>query len=519
MPSAAPTATKGPRPEEVIRRIGDTNEQAIRYVLSPDPKLSRLSRKVREALLPDLPPVTAGALLGPAALARHFIASASAGRYRDLFALWELFRQRPDECKPELADRQQALDKARGRLATALKLGLAGHAERVAEDVARAEGLIWQWVREVVTADLALVGRRPAVASELLRREPGLHIPLPAQPDDRWLDEAAAARRHGPLAPPVDALLAANADRLPATIATLAMAQEHYPERVQPLLDHVDLESPEIGAILAWSRDHGYGERLRERVRARLDEAAASSRAEGLAVWYVWRERGVELKLPASLRAHTLDGLDITRPETGMLLAALQAEGADLAPQEALDDLAARNRMLAEKAYESFVCAGLDVQLPAALHDNPHVRVETPCPACQAWTWVRPGHEKRCPRLAAMPAPSATPADEAVASSVADDWTAAAAAQRPPAPEQQPAAPAARAADVLPAGAPAGEAPGHPPGAEPPAVDPPPAAPGAQDSVEEARASQAAWDPVPAPPPPVAPSEDAERAAGGERQG
>ena len=37
-------------PKDVIRRIGDTNERAVRYVLNPDPKLSRLSKKVREAL-------------------------------------------------------------------------------------------------------------------------------------------------------------------------------------------------------------------------------------------------------------------------------------------------------------------------------------------------------------------------------------------------------------------------------------------------------------------------------------
>jgi hypothetical protein len=40
------------------------------------------------------------------------------------------------------------------------------------------------------------------------------------------------------------------------------------------------------------------------------------------------------------------------------------------------------------------------VHLPLALEGNPIVRDGTRCPACQAWTWVRPGHERRCPRLA-----------------------------------------------------------------------------------------------------------------------
>src|SRR3712207_1892946 len=168
------SSTTSVRPEDVIRRIGDTNDRALAYVLDPDPQLSRLSRKTREALITDLPPVTAGALLGPAALARHFVASAASGRYRDLFPLWQLFRERPDECRPILAERQRALEKGRLALGTAVRLGLSGHAERVAEDVGRAEGLIWTWLREALVADLPAVGQRPALASALLQREPGL---------------------------------------------------------------------------------------------------------------------------------------------------------------------------------------------------------------------------------------------------------------------------------------------------------------------------------------------------------
>jgi hypothetical protein len=436
-------AAKGPTPEEITRRIGATNEKALVYVLSPDPKLSRLSRKAREALLPDLPPVVAGALLGPAALARHFIAYASHGRYRDLFSLWELFRQRPAECKPVLAERQPALDKARDRLRTAIRVGLTGRADRAAEDVRRAEGLIWQWVREPLMENLPLVGMRPEIATKLLEREPDLEIPLPATPDARWLDEAAAARRHGPLPPALDALLAANIDRLPATVATLGMAQDHYPERVVPLLNHVNLDGPEIGSVMAWARDHGHAERLHARISERVQEAAQGPRAEALAVWQAWRERGVEIPLPEALRVPNLEGLDLTKPESAILIAALQAEGADLQPQRALDDLAAQNRQLAEKAYEAFVCADLPVTLPAALRGNVMVKEGTRCPACEAWTWVRPGHERRCPRLAAMPPePAAQPAAAPAEHTPADDWEAAAQSQPNPQAEASPSPPA-----------------------------------------------------------------------------
>ncbi|HVM00401.1 MAG TPA: hypothetical protein VM324_14000 [Egibacteraceae bacterium] len=400
MAASAPTV----RPQDVIRRVGDTNDKALRYVLDPDPKLSRLPRKVREALITDLPPVTAGALLGPAALARHFIASAATGRYRDLFALWRLFRARPDECKPVLAERPAALAKGREALGKAVRLGLTGRADRVAADIAEAEGLIWQWLREALMADPAAVGARPAVASALLLREPDAEIPLPEEPDQGWLAEAAATRQHSALAPPVEALLGRYVDRLPATVTTLALAQDSYPDRVPGLLERVDLASLEIGSIMAWARDHGHAASLHARVAHSVEEAAGRDRAEGLAHWYVWQQRGVDLPLPEPLRAHTVEGLDLTRPEAGVLVRRLVDEGAPIDPQAELDQVAARNRQLAEKAFEGFVCAGLDVTLPAALEGNPIVRDGTRCPYCLAWTWVRPGHERRCPRQPATPA-------------------------------------------------------------------------------------------------------------------
>jgi len=415
---AAPAASV--RAEDIRRRIGDTNEQALAYVLDPDPRLSRLSRKVREDVIADLPPVTAGALLGPAALARHLVASAASGRYRDLFALWELFRHRSGDCRPVLAERQKALEKARAAFATAVRLGLSGHAERVAEDIARAEGLIWQWLRETLMAELEAVGRRPVIASALSQREPDLDIPLPDRPDDRWLAEAADARRAGTIAPAVEAVLAANADRLPATIATLSLARDHYPERLPELVSRIDLDDPAIGALLAWARDHGLRDRAVARVRDAVGDAAAASRAEGLAVWYAWRERGVEVDLPGPLRQPTLDGLDVSRPETAVLAGQLIAEGAPLAMQQVVEELATRNRQLAEKAYEAFVCADLDVHLPAALENNPIVKEGTRCPWCQSWTYVRAGHERRCPRRAAATTGNG---GAMAAATVTDEWT------------------------------------------------------------------------------------------------
>lgn len=429
MASSAPTV----RPEDIIRRIGDTNDKALRYVLDPDPQLSRLPKKLREALIADLPPVTAGALLGPAALARHFIASAATGRYRDLFALWQLFSVRPADCKPVLAERPAALAKAQHALGKAAHLGLSGRAERVATDITDAEGLIWQWLRAAIMAEPAAVGARPAVASALLNKEPDVQIPLPEHPSERWLAEAAAARQTGPLAPPVEAVLAQHVDRLPATVATLALAQATYPDRVAALIERVDLASPEIGAIMAWARDHGHAARIHQRIAQTIEDAAARDRTDGLTHWYAWRERGLELPLPGALRAHTVEGLDLTRPAAGVLIARLVADGAPIDAQAELERIAAGNRQLAEKAFEGFVCAGLDVTLPAALESNPIVRDGTRCPYCLAWTWVRPGHERRCPRqpaaaasfptVPAVPAPpsTGTPEPASVAGAVTGD--------------------------------------------------------------------------------------------------
>ena len=484
-PSTGSTPAAGIKPEDVIRRVGDTNERALAYVLEPDPQLNRLSRKVREAIITDLPPITAGALLGPAALARHFVASAASGRYRDLFPLWQLFRLRPDDCRPVLAERQRALEKGRLALTTAVRLGLSGHAERVAEDVTRAEGLIWQWLREALLAELPAVGQRPVIASALLAREPALDVPLPAEPDDRWLAEAAAARGGAPLAPPVEALLGANAHRLPATISTLSLAWEHYPERVAELVSRIDLESPSIGALLAWARDHALGDRVAARIREDVDRAAVSSRADGLAAWYGWRQRGVDVELPAALRAHSLDDLDISRPDTAALAAELIADGSPFDMQGIVADLATRNRQLAEKAYEAFVCAGLDVTLPATLQDNPLVKEGTRCPWCASWTYVRAGHERRCPR---RPEPSAAPV-----AAVAEE--AAPAAPPPAAPPAEAWDAALAEAEALDAAqAQASPAPMAPPAPEPPAnaaADGPRAAEPAADAAPSDPAAEA----------------------------
>ncbi|MEX0659095.1 MAG: hypothetical protein WD080_08175 [Egibacteraceae bacterium] len=493
MAQSAPTV----RPQDIIRRIGDTNEKALRYVLEPDPQLSRLSRKLRENLITDLPPVTAGALLGPAALARHFIASAATGRYRDLFALWQLFIARPAECKPVLAERPAALAKGQQALVRASQLGLMGRAERVAADVTDAEGLIWQWLREVLMENPAAVGARPAVASALLHKEPDAAIPLPEEPSERWLAEAAATRQEGPLPPPIEAMLASHVDRLPATVGTLAMAHASYPERVEALIDRVDLGSPEIGAVMAWARDHGHGDRLHERIAHDVEETTARDRAAGLTRWYAWRERGVDLALPGPLRSHSVEGLDLTRPESGVLISLLVADGAAIDPQAQLDEIAATNRQLAEKAFESFVCAGLDVTLPAALQGNPIVKDGTRCAFCQAWTWVRPGHERRCPRRPADGAPQ--PAVSEPEAGEAPGW------QVPDAPAD---APANAAADVP--DAPTGDG---APGWEVP--DTPTDAPADAPTGDGAPGWEVPDTPAPAPQPPAADAPAPGTAAGG----
>lgn len=404
-------AEQAPSPGEVRARIGTTAEAALAYVDDPDPRLARLPRPVREQLIAELPAVTAAALLGPAALARHFVASAATGRYRDLFALWQLFSRYPDACKPELSERGTALERGRRNLRLATELGLLGRADRVAEDVAVAEGLIWQWLREILHAHPKAVAERPAVAAALLAREPDTELPVPEQPTPRWLSEAAAVKQREELPAALEAALQANVHRLPSTIATLRLAAIHYPDRVPSLVDAVDLDAPDVEAFLAWARDHGSADRLIGRIRDRVNAAAARDRAEGLARWDEWRRRGVDLPLPSAITEAGLDGLDLTRPETAHLAAALERQGGDVAMQQRLDDLAASNRQLAEKAYEAAVCAGLDVSLPAALEHNPIVKDGTRCPRCRAWTWVRPGHEDRCPRTETAPQADHSPSE------------------------------------------------------------------------------------------------------------
>lgn len=413
-PKAKSPKAKGPAPQELIGRIGTSSEQALAYVLDPDPRYTRLARKTREALIQELPPMTGAALLGPGALARQLIASSAAGRYRDLFVLWQLFATRPEDCKPELGERPTALGKARRMLATATVIGLRGRAERVAEDVTAAQGLVWQWLREVVDEHLDDVARRPWVAAALLRREPDTDLKLPDDPDVTWLEEALAARAHGPLPAAIDERLAANLERLPVRIETLAIAQAHYPQRVPALLDRVPLDAEQIGAILAWSRDHGHGEVMHARIAANIEQLAGQDRGGALALWARWRDAGIVLPLPAALSRPEIEGLDPTRTEVADLLAHWRKVGQGPEPQPLLERLAAENRQRAEKAYEAFVCAGLDVTLPEGLEGNPIVKEGTRCPHCAAWTWVRPGHERRCPRAPQQaPAPAPEPATPA----------------------------------------------------------------------------------------------------------
>jgi hypothetical protein len=388
---------------DLTRRIGVTTEQALAYVRHPDPELARISRRHREQLIAEIPAVTAGALLGPAALARHFVASASAGRYRDLFGLWELFSSEPDACRPVLLERPQALERARTALQTATTLGLHGRADRVARDVTEARGLIWQWMREILDDHFPQVAQRPAVASALLERDPTIPLPLPDEPDDTWLREAAEARTRAPLAAPVEQLLRAHVHRLPATIATLDLVHEQMPAALDTIIANVELERPDIDAVLAWARDHGVAGPLLARIDTEIAATADHEPVAGLRAWWSWRER-VPVALPDGLLATPLEAFDLARPETAALLAEHAARGNDPDAAARLAAMAASNRQLAEKAYEALVCAGLEVTLPASLEQNPVVRDGTRCPACRAWTWVRPGHEARCPRLAAQAA-------------------------------------------------------------------------------------------------------------------
>jgi hypothetical protein len=484
----------GPDPAAIVKRIGTTSAAALAYVKDPDPKLARMSRKHREAVITDIPPVTAGALLGPDALCRHFLASAASGRYQDLFFLWELFVAFPDECKPVLAQRQRAQEKARAKLRTATHLGLLGDATRVAADIDRATGLPWRWLREILEPMAPAIRQRPQVLAALQRREPGFTVDLPAEPSDRWLAEAARMRESGADVPAaIDELLGRNADRLPATVATLSMAQSQYPDRVPALIDRVDLQARDIGAIFAWARDHGHAEQLLGRVSEAVTAAAAVDRAAGLAAWKAWQARGVEVPMPESLTTPDLAGLDLGRPESAELIKVLVDGGADLDPQQILDGVAAENRQLGEKAYEAFVSAGFDeVHLPLALEGNPMVRPETRCPACQAWTWVRPGLEKRCPRegcplraRATAPPPdagaevdaaiAALGVDAGVQTPVALPSPAATGPVDVPAPAPRPAAPPppAALATASPPTTPIAEPDAEPPAEEAPAADAP----------------------------------------------
>lgn len=420
----------GPEPSEVIKRIGTTSSAALAYVQNPDQKLSRMARKHREAIITEVPPVTAGALLGPEALCRHFLASAATGRYQDLFSLWDLFKAFPEECKPVLASRQKAQERARAKLRTATHLGLLGDADRVAADIDRAVGLPWRWLKEILEPMGPAIRQRPAVLAALARRgSEGLDIP--EDPSDRWLAEAAALKESGVDIPEeIDAMLGAHADRLPATVATLQMAQAQYPDQVPALVDRIDLDAPDIGAMMAWARDHGHADQLLHRIEERVRTASAGDRATGLAEWTRWKGLGVDVAMPDSLTAPTLEGLDLGRPESAALIKHMVDSGADLDPQQILDEIAADNRMRGEKAYESFVCAGFDsIHLPLVLEGNPMVRPETRCQACQAWTWVRPGHEGRCPRRGepaasgdfATDEDTAAAIDQAVAGLTAED--------------------------------------------------------------------------------------------------
>lgn len=467
----------GPDPAAIVKRIGATSEAALAYVQDPDPKLARMSRKHREAVISEIPPVTAGALLGPDALCRHFLASAAAGRYKDLFFLWELFKLFPEDCKPVLASRQKAQEKARNKMRTATHLGLLGSADRVADDIERAAGLPWRWLQEILEPMGPAIRQRPVVLAAMLRRSPSFDAGAPEEPSDRWLAEAAALRESGKEVPEViDSLLGKYADRLPATLATLTMTQTQYPDRVPALIDRIDLRAKDIHAMLAWARDHGHGDQLHARIAADVEEAAAAGRSEGLARWKSWTDHGVDVEMPASLSAPTLDGLDLGRPESAELIKRLIDSGADMNAQTILDGVAAENRMLGEKAYESFVCAGFDdIHLPLALEGNPMVRPETRCPACQAWTWVRPGHEARCPHdgmpLGSAPQEDAAAAVDAAVSALApavadEGQPAAPAGERPAAPPPASEAPAQPAAPAEPAPPAPAEVPKAPDGAD-----------------------------------------------------
>lgn len=391
----------GPTPAQALQRIGNTTEEAMAYVASPEAQWQKLSSGFLEELITELPPLTAAALLGPEALCRHFLASAATGRYRDLFNLWDLFKTYPEQCKPILMSRTEAQERAKHKLRVATEFGLIGSADRVAEDIDRAQGLPWNWIRDILKEVGPLIAQRPVVIAALWRKDPSWPIDLPDQPDQRWLSEAAALHNHAdPVPEAIDNVLGQHLESLPTTPSTLGLAAHHHPDQVPVLLDRLDPEAEDLVATVRWARDHGYD--LTERLFAHLDQIAKESRAKAAAMWAHWRAGGVApQQLPESLMVPTMDGLDLGAPESWDLAAILVKNGATIDAQAIVDQAASTNRQVGEKAYEAAVCAGFnEVHLPAGLASNPNIKPDARCPKCAAWTWVRPKHETRCPRSA-----------------------------------------------------------------------------------------------------------------------
>lgn len=408
----------GPTPAQALQRIGNTVEAAMAYVAAPEAQWQKLSAGFLEELITELPPLTAAALLGPEALCRHFLASAATGRYRDLFNLWDLFKAYPEQCKPILMSRTEAQERAKHKLRVATEFGLIGSADRVAEDIDRAQGLPWNWIRDILKDVGPLIAQRPVVIAALWRKDPAWPIDLPTQPDQRWLSEAAALHNHAESVPPaIDAILGQHLESLPTTPSTLGLAAQHHPDQVAVLLDRLDPEAEDLVATARWARDHGYD--LTDRLFAHLDQVAKGNRAKAAAMWAHWRAGDVAPEqLPDALLLPTMDGLDLGAPESWDLAAILVQRGATIDAQAIVDQAAATNRQVGEKAYEAAVCAGFaEVHLPAGLASNPNIKPDARCPKCAAWTWVRPKHETRCPRSAGAidalndPSPVADQAD------------------------------------------------------------------------------------------------------------
>ena len=391
----------GPTPTQVIQRIGTTTASAMAYVDAPEQAWQKLSMGFLEELITDLPPVTAAALLGPEALCRHFLASAATGRYRDLFNLWDLFKAYPEQCKPILMSRTEAQERAKHKLRVATEFGLIGSAERVAEDIDRAQGLPWNWMKDILAEVGGLIAQRPIVVAAIWRKDPAWAIDLPENPDQRWLSEAAALHNHAnPVPAAIDAILGQHLESLPTTPSTLGLAQQHHPDQVGALLERLDPEAEDIVATARWARDHGHD--LSDKLYAHLDQVATQDRARAAAIWAHWVSGGIApATLPPALIAPTMDGLDLGAVESWDLAAILVAQGASIDAQAIVDTAANTNRQVGEKAYEAAVCAGFnEVHLPAGLASNPNIKADARCPKCAAWTWVRPKHEARCPRSA-----------------------------------------------------------------------------------------------------------------------